>query len=72
MTDLSKVPTHQLLGEIIKREGWVKSYAKEHSTTYYGNWVESLVSIDKDHTAQIRMPEEEYQVLCTLLGVDEL
>lgn len=34
----------------------------EH-TEYYGTWYEFLIPIGNDHTAQIRMTKEEYEIL---------
>lgn len=65
MSDLQAVPTAKLLAEIVRREGVHPGPA---TTTYYGTWVETLVMISPDCTAQIRMNADEHSELERLYG----
>lgn len=54
----------------MKPVDWLRKIAGEEkpgpcptSSQYAGEWVELLVEIDADHTAQIRMSREDYDVL---------
>lgn len=52
-----------LLREVIKDEPLERAPTK---SSYAGDWVEFIIEIDADHTAQIRMPLEDYYVLMEL------
>ena len=58
--ELSTFPDRMLLLELIRRNGADEGPKK---STYYGMWVETLVAVDDDHTATIRMPLEDFEAL---------